>query len=620
MARRLVAVWIVLAPALALAAPAFGGVRVDDSTATNPVFELSGTPVDVGDVPVANTSTTRDVVVRNAGAGTLVLSNVTAAGAGGDWTYVASGACTGTIAPASPCNLAANAEVRLTLTFDPSAIGPRHATLRIDYTDTVARQSTTTLRGTGTGGTLELASGIIALDFGVVPLDVTSQLTFRLANQGNTALTDVTVVVDPAGAPFGVLPPSPVTVPAGGETTITATCRPTATGTFSTSYTASSPSALSSGPVTISATCEGTTQALYADPTSVVLGEVRQMTSPMPRTIRLLGTSPVDITSVELETASSQLTLSGPASGTTPLTLQLEITPSMDGDLANAIVVASDDGTMLRIPISGRVVTASYVAPMARSLGTFCVNQPTTGSAVILRSTGTGSIRLMPPALDAGAASPFDLLPLTPTAYPATLLPRDEAIVEVTPKRHAQPAMLTDQLVWTTDAPGQPTASTTISATFVDNGGAIAPTSLQFAETPIHLPTENAQTITLQNCDRTPIVLDPPQVAAPYRIESSVPAQLQPNEIATIAVGFHPVRVGVYMETLRITSEQLEQPLEVSLLGTGVTGDGLDGFDDPEDDQRSFYGCADCSGGGSPSGALLMLGVVAWLVVLRSRR
>jgi uncharacterized protein (TIGR03382 family) len=220
----------------------------------------------------------------------------------------------------------------------------------------------------------------------------------------------------------------------------------------------------------------------------------------------------------------------------------------------------------------------------------------------------------------AGATSPFDLAAVAPSMYPATLLPGGEALVELTPKRQSTPGIRQDELVWTTDVEGMLTARTVLSANFVTDGGAIAPTAIAFEPVPIHIDTQNAQTITLQNCDTTPIRLELPMISAPFRIESgSFPIELDPNEVTTIAVGFHPTQLGVYMDTLSIPSQQLAMPLEVSLTGEGINTGG-DGGGDPNGnglDERSFYGCAGCSTQ-DPGGAIAI--GFAIVLILRARR
>lgn len=589
--------------------------------ATEPVFSLTGAPASAGSVAVDAGSATTSVKIRNGGTGTLIIQNVQIVnGAASDWHYEASGACTGQI-PAF-CNLAADQEVTLDVTFDPSDLDLRNSTLLIEYFDTADRSTTVQLLGRGLGAKVELVGGPNAIDFGLVPVGVSSPVTFTLINRGNVPITDVELSAMPMGAPFALSPASPLTLAPNVETTVTATCQPAATGTFSTAFRASSLTAFMSPPITIDATCEGTSMALSSSPTTIAVGEIRTGTMPPPIVLDVLGTSQLAISSIALETQSANLALVA-APGTTPLAIMLRVTPMMDGSLANAILVTAMNGDMIRIPISGQVVTAAYEAPALASLGTFCLNQPTTSSRIALASTGTASIRLDEPTMALAPSSPFDISPATPSSYPATLLAEHDAVVEITPKRQGFPSVQLDELIWTTDVASMPTTRTMLSATFINDGGAIAPSALGFGQVPLHNGASNAQTITLQNCDTTPITLTTPMMPAAFAIDSGTfPMELEPNERTTIAVGFRPVRLGIHSGTMRIPSDQLTTPLEVLLTGEGVntSGEGDGGVDPNGVDERSFYACS-CSSPGVPSqGWPIAVAVLVVVVPWRRRR
>ncbi len=583
-------------------------------TASGPVLSLTGSPIDVGPIEVISGVGSGAVHLRNAGDGTLRIKSVQITGAtGADWTYLASGQCSGALPPL--CDLAAGQVLDIGVTFDPSAIGTRDASLLVQYFDTADRSTTVPLRGVGLGATLSLVGGATAIDFGVVPLNITSQVTFQLANDGNRALSTVALGGAPSG-PFTLTPSAMTSIGANSTTTITAACRPTSVGTFTTTFTASAPDAFMSPPISIAATCRGTTMAVYANPTTIALGEVRTQTAPAPTPLMILGTSPVQVTGVELETPSDQLSVTA-SLGTTPVTAQLTVAPTQDSDLANAILVTSSAG-MLRIPITGRVVTADFSVPPVTSLGTFCVNASTPASTLALTSTGTATLRLAAPRMDS-ASSAFDLTLSSPAAYPAMLAPGGKATIAITPKRQAFPGGQHDEIVWSTDVANRTEERTMVSALFVADGGAIAPSSLAFGKVPIHIDTRMPQSVTLQNCDTTPIMIDDPEVLVPFTIDSpNFPRLLAPNETATFSVGFHPSVVGTYVQTLTVRSMQLDRPLEVMLTGEGVNdgGDGDGGLGNGLD-PKSFYGCSGCSTH-APGGGLVI--GLACAAALRRRR
>ncbi len=592
----------------------------------SPVVSVTPRSIDLGAVEVIGAMAGTGVHLANVGSGALQVTDVRIVdagnGAAADWAYVASGACSGTI-PA-PCTLTAGQHVDLEVSFDPGAIGARDATLLIAYHDTADRSVSVALSGLGRGATLGLVDPTTRIDFGLVPVNVTSQVTFQLANDGNRAVTDVALGITPSGMPFALSPPAAAMVSTTMPTTITATCKPTAAGTFTATLQASAPDAFMTPPIEITATCEGSTAPLYALPSTLQLGEIRTATSPSPTTIMLMSTgAPVSVTAIALESSNPDLAVAATLPAVTPAQLELVVDPVEDRDLADAILVTASNGNTVRIPITGKVVTASYLSPPAASLGTFCVNQPTAPGPIQLRSTGTATIRLLEPAMDGGTMSPFDLTLIAPTLYPSTLRAGAAATVQIAPKRQALAGVHTDDLVWTTDVATMTSARTPLTATFVDNGGAIAPPMLAFGQVPIHIDVRNGQNVTLQNCDVIPVTIAKPSISAPFSVDSpNLPTVLMPNESATFSVGFHPTRAGVFSSTMTIESPQLDGLLVVALVGEGIAGGGGDadgGTDGGTVEHTSFYACGGCSSD-QPAGVILVVLAGAGALVPPRRR
>ncbi|MFN0253526.1 MAG: choice-of-anchor D domain-containing protein [Kofleriaceae bacterium] len=593
--------------------------------ATTPVLVITGDPVDAGGVDaLAGSASPAPLRLRNAGASALQITNVQifdgGNGAASDWSYVASGECNGSVPPV--CELAPEEVLSLRLEFDPSSIGARGATLVIDYFDTATRSRSIPLEGEGLGATLSLVGGVQSFDFGTVPINITSDLPFQLANQGNRTIT---AMLDPVVSPFSLVPSASINVVPGMPGTVVASCRPTAVGEALTTIGAMGSDAFMSGAIEIPARCEGTTSPLYAVPSSIMLGQVRVSagTTSVPIQVLVSSGAQLTIASATLATSSALLDVVANLPMSTPTTIQLEVTPSNEGDLDNELVLVASSGATVRVPISGTIATATYQQPLARSLGTFCVSQPTTSDTLALRSTGTATLQLEAPVMALGPMSPFDIEPQAPSTYPILLGPAGVAIVEVTPRRQGSAGVQQDDIVWTTDVDLAETSTTTISARFVDDGGAVAPDALSFGPGTIHLEQDNAQKVTLQNCDTQTIVFADPSVPPPFRLDSAnFPPELAPNESATFTIGFHPTRVGFFDETLTILSEQLDEPLTVRLTGEGarpvVPPDA--GVLPPFPVPQSFYGCGGCSTPGDSS-AVLVIGIAGvGLRVMKRRR
>jgi hypothetical protein len=598
---------------------------------TQPAIDINPPSIDLPTpIEVLGGSASAVVHVRNAGGGTLMLTNVQIddvdTGAAMDWTYTASGQCTGTIGPAT-CMLAANEQVDVNLVFDPSTLFSRRASLLISYTDTQPQSTNVPLNGTGLGATLELVDNQTIIDFGVVPVSGMSTIPFRLTNRGNRD-TVAMLGLTPPGAPFSLMPATMATVaPAPAmPTTINAKCAPTAAGMFTTTINAMGSDTFASMPITINAMCEGSTQELYANPSSLQFGEVRRGTAMITRTITLLDATPgppLTLTGApQLDAPNPNITLGTLSQMTTPATFDIHIDPQLEGGLANKITVMDTAGETLKIPISGSVVVASYATPTMLDLGAFCIDLSTASSNVSLTSTGTGTIGLTAPTLAAGAASQFDLAFASPSTYPHVLAAGGVATVSLTPSRQSVASTPTDDLVWHTDVAGETTATTSITAKFVDSGGAIAPGALDFGKVPIHVFEDDGQRVMIQNCNSTALQLDAPIIKAPFSIDSpDFPTMLAPSQTATFSVGFHPTREDHYSDTLVINSPQLPgTPLVVVLSGDGVTGsngdDGGSGSNHPP--ATSFYACSGCASGRHADGWPIPAALA--VVALRRRR
>jgi MYXO-CTERM domain-containing protein len=589
-----------------------------------PVISVSPA-IDVGAVEVIGATAQATVHIANAGTGMLKLLDVQivdgGTGAAADWTYTALAPCGAHIPPA--CTLIDNQTVDLDLVFDPSAIGLRDATLLVNYHDTADRSISVPLHGLGRGATLDLVGGTKVLDFGTLPINTTAVLTLHVANRGTRDLTDGAVSVMPAG-PFTINPGPSFLVPANATIPVAVSCKPTAPGLSAADLQLSAPD-VQSPPIVVSLRCNGDpATTLTATPPAILLGEVRlDIPAPATATTTIASTgAPVTLTSAVLQMMPPALSVSG-VPATTPAILTLSARPADDGDLTDRLLVTPSTGTPLAIAVTGTAVTAMYNVPAAVSLGTFCVQQPTTPRILPLTSTGSATLAIITPPALVRSDSPFDLAFVAPTLYPATLAPMQSAVITATPKRQATAGVATDDVTWTTDIAGAAPAHTTLTATFIDNGGAIAPPALDFADAPIHLDTRNAQQVTLRNCDISPLELDPPQIAAPFSIDSpNFPAMLLPGETSTFSVGFHPTKLGMAMKTLVITSPQLtDVELTVMLTGNGVAvgGGGDGGVTGNSAGSTSFYACSGCASGG-PSSALAMTLAALCLLAPRRRR
>lgn len=594
---------------------------VDLSCATGagsvgPILTISPPNVTLQPIEVNDASSNTTVELRNGGTtGSLTISSISLVdngivGAANDWSFTVDGPCM----TAQSCVLGPDQRLDTRLTFDPSGFNNRPAKLIINYTDPMgSKQASVTLDGAGIGATTELVS-TPSVEFGVVPLGVLSSTqTFKLRNQGNRSTTVMLSAAPTAPFLFPMMVPLPT-----GETTLAVTCMSNTVVDASVTLAVDGPDA--NATLAVPMHCEVRDTLVTTNPTSIALAEVRVGAS-VPDQIVLIDRvgagSPIPLTSALLTTTPDQhLSLGALGALQTPATSTLSIAPTAEGPIANSILVTPMTGQPLAVPVTGSVVRAELAADAVMTLGTFCVGQPTSATAVSLTSTGTATIVVEEVELTGGAGSPFTLERSTPTTYPASLASGGgKATLLVTPKRtEVADDDVQDMLVWSTDA-GPVTSM--LTTRFVADGGAVAPDSLDFGDAEIRLVNDDAQGVTLQNCSTDPLQLIQPTVPPPFALTGEFPLLLEPAARATFSIVFLPTEVGPVEKDLTIESMGGDR-FAVTLHGNGITGSGSGSGGDDDDgslDDTSFYACG-CQSHGEPSGVL----VIALAVLYGARR
>jgi uncharacterized protein (TIGR03382 family) len=498
--------------------------------------------------------------------------------------------------------------------------------MTIASNDAANAQLALRLYGIGQGATLELAPALTSnVDLGQVPRTGSASLEVLLANHGNRDVTDVAIAYGSGADPHVTAPASLSVAHGATPTPLPITCVPGgATGTFTTTITATAPDA--SGSVVITAVCHGTDSRLAADPPSLQLAEVRTGTSPAPAVPFALinnDTQPMTLAGAPaLAPAQPELSLSGPASLAIATggsaAAELDVDPTMDQVLATTITAIDTSGNnALAVPVTGRIVTATLGAPPKVDLGTFCVNEPTTPTTIAAIASGTGSVIVMAPQVMTPAL--LNITPRFPSDYPAQLAAGAGVAVDVAPARAGSAVSVSDDIVWSSDV-GSP--HTNVTAEFLAAGAAIAPASLAFGPQSIHLYVKNGQSVTIQNCDGTgPTLALHPSIDPPFSIDSDFPTQLVAAETAVFAVGFHPTSQGLFADRhLRITTSA-QQTLDVVLSGIGSANgvpDDAGSNTTPPLRETSFYACSCTST--SPGGALPVALALVCVLFPRRRR
>lgn len=139
-----------------------------------------------GEVSVGGNGATVSVEVRNEGDEDLKVSDVTCSGTDAD-----------SFAPdsAAPFAIGPDSKSAFDLTFSPTSIGQKHATLSVTSNDPDVPTYSIQLSGTGTAGSMSVYQGNIGVSaggeahFGYVCVDTVNTVTFVVCNDGNQDLS-----------------------------------------------------------------------------------------------------------------------------------------------------------------------------------------------------------------------------------------------------------------------------------------------------------------------------------------------------------------------------------------------------------------------------------------------
>jgi uncharacterized protein (TIGR03382 family) len=560
---------------------------------------------------VNNGSASTTIRITSVGAAALEISSIQITGA--DWSVSVTAPC---MSLPAGCSLEPTEPIDATVAFTPTVLGTRNGNLVINSNDPTQPVLEIPLYGLAQGAVLvpdDALGTIPMLDLGSVPVGFPTTSMFTLRNDGDVALDPVTL------STTGVfsLGTTQTTIAASSVEELEVTCTPTAVDVFTSEIVVTAPNAVTGSPLHIMVRCEGTSGSFFAMPSSLQLGEIRVGSPTVQRTVILESIGPaLDITSgptLANAIAGMSVTPATPAmfSMLQPAEFEVEVIATADVDLANTISIATDTGGSIDIPVTGKVVTPDVDVPVSIMVGSFCVNQSTQPTTTKLEANGTASIDLPTrPVMEAGASSPFQVGYTSPVMYPYRLPAGGTATVEITPLRQPTAGTKTDQLVWATDSPNETSPKTMVTAAFIADGGAVAPQTVDFGGWPLRASAD-PRLIRIQNCGSEPMALLGATIvpSGEFRDVSAepLPAMLQPNQLATLTVGFTPTRVGSRMATVTIDSSK--GPLNVMLLGNGLGDPGTTG------ESISFYAC-DCATG-DPTGAWPAALVI---VMLRRRR
>jgi len=358
-------------------------------TGTAPLVSLSAPGLIFGSQPVSTTSAAQVETLTNTGTGNLTMSTVTIGGTNASDFAMNAGAC-GTLAPNGTCTFS--------LTFTPTAIGSRSASL--NFTDDASGSPQVVgLSGTGTAPTASLSAA--TLSFGSQLMGTTgaaSQVT--VADNGTAPLTFTSIAVtgDFALAANGTTCSTGAPVVAGANCVISVTFTPTATGVRSGGLTLTDNAGGSPQVVGLSGTGTAPSVSLSTTTLSFANQSVGTASTASTVTVTNNGTASLTFTGIgaagDFAIAANGTTCSAglPVVAGANCVISVTFTPTATGSRSGSLTltdnasgspqVVSFSGTGTAPSVSLSTTTLSFAN---QSVGTTSPSQPIT-----LTNTGSG--------------------------------------------------------------------------------------------------------------------------------------------------------------------------------------------------------------------------------------
>jgi MYXO-CTERM domain-containing protein len=320
-------------------------------TGNSPTISFTGGPLTFPATNVGAASTEQLLTVSNTGTGPL---SFTAIGTSNSDFRISAASTTCAVGTA----VAAGANCRIGVTFNPTAPGARSGNVSITHNAT-GSPSTVALSGTGNGPGVGYSAN--AINFGSVPVGQNSaNQVLTITNNGNAALNITQVNL--SNAAFSVVSQTCTTgsVAAGGTCTVTLRFSSNTSGAANGNLTLTSNAA---GAGTVTLTANATPSLTATSGTSVDLGSVVNG-SRVTRTVTLAaGTSNVQITSIAITgpftiestgtcTRGAAFTLNAGTSCTVDISFTASTLGANTGSLA---VTATPAGNSLTVALSANV-------------------------------------------------------------------------------------------------------------------------------------------------------------------------------------------------------------------------------------------------------------------------
>jgi hypothetical protein len=516
-------------------------------TGIAPVAGLTPASLTFTNQLVGSTSATQPLTLSNTGTAALSIASIAITGANG-----------GDFSETNPCgtSLAAGANCTISVSFKPTALGARAATVTVTDNSNGAASSTQSASLAGTG---IVPAGLTpaSLSFANQLLSTPSATqTLTLSNSNSVAFSVTIAITGTNSSDFSETSTCGTSLAAGANCTISVTFKPTATGTRSgTVSVTENASGAASSTQSASLTGTGIVPASLA-PTGLTFTSQVVGTTSTTQTLTLSNTNSIalSITSVAItgtnsgDFAETSMCGASLAAGGS-CTISVSFTPTASGTRTGTLTVTDNTSGAASSTQSASLTgtgTAPGVSLSASSLsfGNDNVGTASAGLAVTVTNTGTATLTFTGitaggdfsesntcgSSLSAGASCT-----VTVTFKPTSIFSRTGTL---TVTDNASPA----------------TQTVSLSGTGVGADPSISPSSLAFNGQLVGASSA-AQVVTLKNVGNAAMTVADMAVSGDFSETNTCGSSLAVNASCTISVIFKPTAGGARSGALTLSAD-----------------------------------------------------------------
>ena len=536
-------------------------------------MELTPTSLTFADQAVGTTSAGQTVTLTNTlPSATITISDVSITGVdAGD--YAQTNTCGTPVAAGGSCTIS--------VTFTPTAVGTRTASVSISDDSDVSPQ-TVPLTGT-TGVTLAPTS----LTFAGQTVGTTSAaLPVTLTNSGGSALTITSISItgsDPTE--FAQTNTCGTSVAAGASCTINVTFTPAAAGTRSASVSIADNAP--DNPQTVTLTGTGATgPAAGLAPSTITFSSqaVGSTSSPQVATLSNNGGSTLTISSIGITGPFGQTNTCGASlSAGGSCTFSITFSPTASGSATGALTLSDNASPGTQTVTLNGTGTASPLVSLSPGSLTFAainVGSTSTPQTVTLTNSGNGTLTLTSVAITGANGSDFTYT--TTGCGSGASLPPGASCALIVYFKPTTTGSRSAAITLTDNAPGSPQTVALSGTGITTPGASLSPASLTFSSQAVG-STSPIQTVTVTNTGSATLTISSMSITNSNFGQTAIGkgscaggTSLAAGASCTMSVYFKPGVTGTAAGSLLVADNAPGTPQAVALTGTAVApGVGL---------------------------------------------